>query len=72
MTVKKVSTDILLVVSLYSEQDKFDASFLSDYAVINLQNPLARLAGVGQIRVVGAGPYGVRIWLDPSSSGITT
>jgi hydrophobic/amphiphilic exporter-1 (mainly G- bacteria), HAE1 family len=66
VTVKKVSTDILLVVSLYSEQDKFDASFLSNYAVINLQNPLARLPGVGQIRVVGAGPYSMRIWLDPN------
>ena len=63
--VKKVSTDILLVVSLYSETDKFDPSFLSNYAVINLQNPLARLPGVGQIRVVGAGPYSMRVWLNP-------
>jgi HAE1 family hydrophobic/amphiphilic exporter-1 len=66
VTVKKVSTDILLVVSLYSEEDKFDDSFLSNYAVINLQNPLARLPGVGQIRVVGAGPYSMRVWLDPN------
>ncbi|MCX5891545.1 MAG: efflux RND transporter permease subunit, partial [Deltaproteobacteria bacterium] len=66
VTVKKVSTDILMVVSLYSEEDKFDDSFLSNYAVINLQNPLARLPGVGQIRVVGAGPYSMRVWLDPN------
>ena len=66
VTVKKVSTDILLVVSLYSEEDKFDPSFLSNYAVINLQNPLARLPGVGQIRVVGAGPYSMRVWLNPN------
>ena len=66
VTVLKVSTDILLVVSLYSETDKFDPSFLSNYAVINLQNPLARLPGVGQVRVVGAGPYSMRIWLDPN------
>jgi len=66
LTVKKVSTDILLVVSLYSEEDKFDDSFLSNYAVINLQNPLARLPGVGQIKVVGAGPYSMRVWLDPN------
>ncbi len=65
VTVKKVSTDILMVVSLYSEDDRFDASFLSNYAVINLQNPLARLPGVGLIRVVGAGPYSMRVWLDP-------
>ena len=66
VTVKKVSTDILMVVSLYSEEDKFDESFLSNYAVINLQNPLARLPGVGQIRVVGAGAYSMRVWLDPN------
>ncbi len=63
--VKKVSTDILLVVGLYAEDDRFDETFLSNYAVINLQNPLARLPGVGQIAVRGAGPYSMRVWLDP-------
>jgi len=66
VTVKKVSTDIMLVVSLYSEKDLFDSSFLSNYAVINLQNPLARLPGVGLVRVFGAGPYSMRVWLDPN------
>ncbi|MEW6659583.1 MAG: multidrug efflux RND transporter permease subunit [Thermodesulfobacteriota bacterium] len=66
VTVKKVSTDFLLVVSLYSEEEKFDETFLSNYAVINLQNPLARLPGVGLIRVSGAGPYSMRVWLDPN------
>ena len=66
VTVKKVSTDILLVISLYSEEEKFDETFLSNYAVINLQNPLARLPGVGLIRVVGAGSYSMRVWLDPN------
>ena len=63
--VKKVSTDLLLVVSIFSPDDRFDETFLSNYAVINLQNPLARLPGVGLIRVVGAGPYSMRVWLDP-------
>jgi len=66
VTVKKVSTDIMLVVSLYSEKDLFDPSFLSNYAVINLQNPLARIPGVGLVRVFGAGPYSMRVWLDPN------
>jgi HAE1 family hydrophobic/amphiphilic exporter-1 len=65
VNVKKVSTDILLVVGLYSEDDRFDDTFLSNYAVINLQNPLARLPGVGQIAVRGAGPYSMRVWLNP-------
>ncbi|HBD06795.1 MAG TPA: hydrophobe/amphiphile efflux-1 family RND transporter, partial [Syntrophobacteraceae bacterium] len=65
ITVKKVSPNILLVVSLYSEDDRFDEAFLSNYGVINLQYPLARLPGIGQVRVFGAGPYSMRVWLDP-------
>ena len=66
VNVKKVSTNILLVVSLYSEDNRFDEAFLSNYGVINMQYPLARLPGVGQVRVFGAGPYSMRVWLDPN------
>jgi HAE1 family hydrophobic/amphiphilic exporter-1 len=75
VTVRKVSPNILLVVSLYSDDDRFEEIFLSNYAVINLQNTLARLPGVGQVRVFGAGPYSMRIWLDPNrlqTFGLTT
>ena len=65
VTVRKVSPNILLVASLYSEDNRFDAAFLSNYAVIHLQYPLARIPGVGQVRVFGAGPYSMRVWLDP-------
>ncbi|MGC2423306.1 MAG: multidrug efflux RND transporter permease subunit [Nitrospirota bacterium] len=65
VTVKKVSPNILLVVSLYSDDDRYDETFLANYGIINLQNPLARLPGVGQMRVFGAGPYSMRVWLDP-------
>jgi HAE1 family hydrophobic/amphiphilic exporter-1 len=65
VTVKKVSPNILLVASLYSDDDRFSDIFLSNYGIINMQNPLARLPGVGQIRVFGAGPYSMRVWLDP-------
>jgi len=73
--VRKVSPNILLVASLYSDDDRFEEIFLSNYALINLQNPLARLPGVGQVRIFGAGPYSMRVWLDPKrlqSFGITT
>ncbi|MEJ2069062.1 MAG: efflux RND transporter permease subunit [Syntrophobacterales bacterium] len=66
ITVRKVSTNILQVVSLYSEDDRFDEAYLSNYAMINLQYPLGRLPGVGQIKVVGAGQYSMRVWLDPN------
>jgi HAE1 family hydrophobic/amphiphilic exporter-1 len=75
VTVKKVSPNILLVASLYSEDDRFDEIFLSNYAIINLVNPLARLPGVGQVRVFGAGSYSMRVWLDPKrlqTFGLTT
>ena len=65
VSVQKVSTNILLIGSLYSDDDRFDETFLSNYAIINLQNPIARLPGVGQVQVLGAGPYSMRIWLDP-------
>jgi HAE1 family hydrophobic/amphiphilic exporter-1 len=65
VSVQKVSTNILLIGSLYSDDDRFDETFLSNYAIINLQSPLARLPGVGQVQVLGAGPYSMRIWLDP-------
>ncbi len=75
VNVRKVSPNILLVASLYSDDDRFEEIFLSNYALINLQNPLARIQGVGQVRIFGAGPYSMRVWLDPKrlqSFGITT
>lgn len=65
INVRKVSTNILLVVSLYSDDNRFDEAFLSNYGIINMQNPLSREPGVGQVRVFGAGPYSMRVWLDP-------
>src|SRR4029453_9913077 len=75
VSVQKVSTNILLIGSLYSDDDRFDETFLSNYAIINLQNPIARLPGIGQVQVLGAGPYSMRIWLDPEklkAYGLTT
>jgi len=73
--VRKVSPNILLVASLYSDDERFEEIFLSNYALITLQNPLARLPGVGQVRIFGAGPYSMRVWLDPKrlqTFGLTT
>jgi HAE1 family hydrophobic/amphiphilic exporter-1 len=75
VAVRKVSPNILLVVSLYSDDDRFEEIFLSNYAIINLQNPLARLPGIGQVVVRGAGSYSMRVWLDPprlQAFGLTT
>jgi hydrophobic/amphiphilic exporter-1 (mainly G- bacteria), HAE1 family len=65
VNVRKVSTNILLIESLYSDDNRFGDTYLANYAIINLEDPLARLPGVGQVSVYGAGPYSMRVWLDP-------
>lgn len=66
VTTQKRSTAILEFVSLTSPDSRYDSLFLSNYAVINLQNELARLPGVGNVTVFGAGQYAMRIWMDPN------
>lgn len=66
VSTQKKSTAILGFVSLTSPDGRYDSLFLSNYAVINLQNELARLPGVGNVTVFGAGQYAMRIWMDPN------
>ncbi|TCA66306.1 efflux RND transporter permease subunit [Rhizobium leguminosarum] len=66
VTTQKKSTAILGFVTLTSPDSRYDSLFLSNYAVINLQNELARLPGVGNVTVFGAGQYAMRIWMDPN------
>ena len=49
-----------------SPDSRFDSLFLSNYAVINVVNELERLNGVGDVSVLGAGQYAMRVWLDPN------
>ncbi|MFA4903258.1 MAG: efflux RND transporter permease subunit [Desulfobaccales bacterium] len=75
ITVRQVSTNILQVVDLFSDDDRYDETFLSNYGMINVQYPLARLPGVAQVKCVGAGQYAMRVWLDPNKLqyyGLTT
>src|SRR5208337_1066723 len=65
VTTKKQSTSILEFVNLTSPDSRFDSLFLSNYAVINVQDELRRLNGVGDVSVLGAGQYAMRVWLNP-------
>jgi multidrug efflux pump len=65
ISVKKRSSDMLMVVNLFSPDDRFDGVFLSNYASLNVEGELARVAGVGEANIIGALDYGMRIWLDP-------
>src|SRR6201981_1477304 len=66
VTVQKQSTSTLLFFTLTSPDSKYDSLYLSNYATINLKDELARLPGVGNVTVFGAGQYSMRIWLDPN------
>ena len=63
--VQKKSTAILQIVTLTSPDGRFDSLYLSNYATIRLKDEIARLPGVGNVNVFGAGQYSMRIWLDP-------
>ncbi len=65
VSVQKKNTAILQIVTLESPDGKYDSLFMSNYATINLTNALARLPGVGSVKVFGAGTYSMRIWMDP-------
>ncbi len=54
-----------MVVHLYSPDDRYDMVYLRNYAVLQVRDQLARLPGVGEVRVFGAGDYSMRVWLDP-------
>lgn len=65
ITVRKQSTDFLEVLALTSPDRRFDTTFLSNYALLHMQDTLSRIPGVGFVRIFGARDYSMRIWLDP-------
>jgi len=65
ISVKKRSQDLSLVVNLVSPDHRYDSVYLSNYALLQLRDTLARLPGVGDIFVFGARDYSMRLWLNP-------
>ncbi|MEM0952621.1 MAG: multidrug efflux RND transporter permease subunit [Pseudomonadota bacterium] len=61
----KSSPDLTMVVHLTSPDDSRDMLYLSNYAHLRVKDELARIEGVGEVRLFGAGEYSMRIWLDP-------
>jgi hydrophobic/amphiphilic exporter-1 (mainly G- bacteria), HAE1 family len=66
VTVQKNSTAILQIVTLTSPDARYDSLYLANYATIRLKDEIARLPGVGNVFVFGAGQYSMRVWLDPN------
>lgn len=65
ISVKKRSPDLSLVVGLISPDKRYDSVYLSNYALLQIKDTLARLPGVGDIAVFGARDYSMRLWLNP-------
>ncbi|MBQ1560177.1 efflux RND transporter permease subunit [Caulobacter sp.] len=73
LTVAKAARNFMMVVGLYSEDPKTTNTDLADYLASNIQDPLSRIDGVGDMQLFGA-QYAMRIWLDPqklASFGLT-
>jgi multidrug efflux pump len=65
ITTIKSAPDLTMVVHLLSPNDRYDMTYLRNYAVLNVKDRLARIQGVGQVQLFGSGDYSMRIWLDP-------
>src|SRR6266513_156341 len=66
VVVQKNSTALLQIVTLTAPDSRYDSLYLANYATIKLKDEIARLPGVGNVVVFGAGQYSMRIWLDPN------
>jgi multidrug efflux pump len=68
VTVIKSSPDLTMVVHLVSPNERYDMLYLRNYAVLNIKDRLARVQGIGNVAVFGAGDYAMRVWLDPKKT----
>ena len=67
VTVQKSSPTFLMVVHLISPDGKYDSLYLRNFARLHVKDRLARLSGVGDVRVLGSGDYAMRAWLNPDA-----
>lgn len=65
VTTVKSSPDLTMVVHLLSPNERYDMTYLRNYALLNVKDRLARVQGVGQVLLFGSGDYSMRVWLDP-------
>ena len=65
VNVKKKAPDILMSIALNSPENKYDQLFISNYALLQVKDELARLPGVSDVTMLGQRDYSMRVWLDP-------
>ncbi|SMF60891.1 efflux RND transporter permease subunit [Allosphingosinicella indica] len=66
---KKTTPDFLMVVNLVSPDRSHDTQYLSNYALTQVKDRLARIEGVGDVQLFGARDYAMRVWIDPGRAG---
>ncbi|MCP3140786.1 efflux RND transporter permease subunit [Pyxidicoccus xibeiensis] len=66
IVVNKASSQMLMTVALFSDDGRYDAKFLSNYADVNLKDAIKRVRGVGEVRIFGERKFSMRLWLDPT------
>jgi len=70
VTVRKNSPDLMMVIHMSSSDGSRDQLYISNYATLQVKDVLARLDGVGDVRVFGSRDYSMRIWLDPEKAAV--
>ncbi len=68
VTTVKSSPDLMMVIHLSSPDNRYDITYLRNYAVLNVKDRLARIDGVGQVQIFGSGDYSMRVWIDPQKA----
>jgi hydrophobe/amphiphile efflux-1 (HAE1) family protein len=62
---RKTTPDFVLVANLISPDNSLDRAYISNYALTQMRDRLARIDGVGEVRLFGARDYAMRVWIDP-------
>jgi hydrophobe/amphiphile efflux-1 (HAE1) family protein len=68
ITVRKSSPDILMAVHMYSPDGSLDQAYVANYVTLQIEQPLLRVQGVGDLSVRAARDYAIRVWIDPDKA----
>ncbi len=69
VTVRKSVTSPLGLFALYSPKGTYDPLFLANYAYVNINDPMTRVPGIGQVQVFPPAQYAIRLWVRPDTLG---
>src|SRR5256886_721329 len=67
ISVTKSVTSPLGIFVLYSPKGTYDPLFLANYAYVNINDPMTRVPGIGQVQIFGASQYAIRLWVNPDT-----